>query len=235
LKKKKGVKDQYSIEILSTIAESNPVLAYLLNDLYGIKLPDFINLEEITLRQFYELIVKQIQSSNSGIKLAYHDKPKIQLIHSIAKQTLAQFRKKLKQLSDRATTFKNISHSYTQDNFIPFGLEIYKKRVQPKFSSLEFLINEDIKMKASNFSGDSSSEGKNLFSLVNAENESDPYKWEFDVCNIVLGNFNYKKMSLVRDYNYAIDNHISSGILEDLFSSEPRTIDIEKEDRKSVV
>lgn len=228
--KKKGLKDQYTLEVLSTSAEVNPVLVHLLNELYGFKLPDYINLEQTTVEEFYKSIEKQISSSNTGVKLQYQDKPRIQMIHSIAKQTLAQFRKKLKKFEDRIATFRNIKHSYTKDNFVPFGLEIFKKRVQPKLSSVEFIVGGDVKLNSYSFAGNNGEISKNLFTLVDAEKQNDPYKWEFDVCNIVLGNFNYKKMSLVRDYNSAIDNHILSPILEDLFSTEPKIISQKEEE-----
>ena len=54
------------------------------------------------------------------------------------------------------------------------------------------------------------------------DSESNPYSWDFDLCNIVLGNFNYKKMSLVRDYNHVIDNKVQHRVFESLFSNQPK-------------
>ena len=39
--------------------------------------------------------------------------------------------------------------------------------------------------------------------VLQSETESNPYVWDFDLCNVTLGNFNYRKMTLVRDYNAA--------------------------------
>ena len=56
------------------------------------------------------------------------------------------------------------------------------------------------------------------------EGNTNPYLWEFDTCNMTLGNFNYKKMSLVRDYNEVIDENINDPIFEQLFSDQPKNI-----------
>ena len=36
--------------------------------------------------------------------------------------------------------------------------------------------------------------------------EQNPYVWNFDLCSVTLGNFKYRKMSLVRDYETLLDN-----------------------------
>ncbi|MFL5773197.1 MAG: AAA domain-containing protein, partial [Flavisolibacter sp.] len=64
------------------------------------------------------------------------------------------------------------------------------------------------------------SKERQLYEL--AESESNPYSWEFDVCNMVLGNFNYKKMSLVEDYNSIIEQNISNPVFRQLFSDQPK-------------
>ncbi len=40
----------------------------------------------------------------------------------------------------------------------------------------------------------------------------------------MLGNFNYKKMSLVRDYNSAIDQPQQHQVFDQLFSTQPRPV-----------
>jgi predicted DNA-binding WGR domain protein len=57
-----------------------------------------------------------------------------------------------------------------------------------------------------------------------AAGENNPYKWDFDVCHMVLGNFNYKKMSLVRDYNLVIEQQMQHHVFDALFSDQPKVI-----------
>lgn len=56
------------------------------------------------------------------------------------------------------------------------------------------------------------------------EINNNPYEWEFDLCNIVLGNFNYKKMSLVSDYNEIIDNETTNNVFDLLFDDLPKVL-----------
>lgn len=222
LKKTKRLKeDHYSIKVLDNAAEVNPVLSNQLRELYGIVLPDFIDLDEISLEQFYQLLKGQMDAANQGIQLQYVDKPKIKLIHSIAKQTVSTYKKRIRRAGGKLDSYKNISYSYQPEYYKPLGLEIFKQRIEPRHTFLEFLINEDIKLSIQKLTGADAKE-REMFELT--DSDSNPYSWDFDVCNIVLGNFNYKKMSLVRDYNHVIDNKVHHKVFEDLFSNQPKKI-----------
>lgn len=221
LKRNKKLKeDHYVLKILDNEAEVNPVLSNYLRDLYGIKLPDFVDLDEMSLEQFYNLLKEQIDGANQGITLNYIDKPRIKLIHSVAKQTVGNFKKRLNRNAGRLASYKDISYSYQNDLFKPLGLEIFRQRIEPRSTFLEFLINEDINISSHQFTGQSVTKERQLYEMT--DSESNPHRWDFDLCNIVLGNFNYKKMSLVRDYNHVIDKQIKHEVFETLFSNLPR-------------
>jgi predicted DNA-binding WGR domain protein len=231
LKRTKRVKeDQCTMKVLDNHAEINPVLASQLRDLYGIKLPDFIDLEEMSPEQFYELLREQITSANQGIQLNLVSKPRIKLVHSVAKQTMSNYRRRLRNAGKGLASYKNMDYSYQPDNFKPLGLEIFKQKIETNASFLEFLINEDIQLSSHHLTEAKVKERK-LFEL--AESESNPYSWDFDLCNIVLGNFNYKKMSLVRDYNQLIDGNIRQPVFESLFSDLPKEISSEENNSSS--
>jgi len=222
LKKTKRLKeDHYSMRVLDNAAEVNPVLANQLRELYGIKLPDFVDLEEMALTQFYSLLKAQIDAANQGIQLHYIDKPKIKLVHSVARQTVSNYKKRLRKGGNMLDSYKNISYSYQTEHYKPLGLEIFKQRIEPRATYLEFLVNEDINLASNQLTGSGVKE-RELYEMV--ESESNPYSWDFDVCNIILGNFNYKKMSLVRDYNQVIDNNIQHPVFESLFSNQPKQL-----------
>ena len=228
LKKTKRLKeDHFSVKVLDNVAEVNPVLANQLRELYGIRLPDFVDLDEMSLEQFYQLLKAQIDAANQGIQLHYTDKPKIKLVHSVARQTVSNYKKRLRRSGNKMDSYKNISYSYQPENYKPLGLEIFRQRIEPRATFLEFLINDDIKLTPSNLTGDNIKE-RQLYELT--ESENNPYSWEFDVCNIVLGNFNYKKMSLVRDYNQVMDNKIRHTVFDSLFSDQPKQTQEQKYD-----
>lgn len=221
LKKSKKLKeDHYTIQILDNAAEVNPVLANQLRELYGIKLPDFVDLDEMSIEQFFDMLKLQIDNSNQGIQLQHIKKPLIKLVHSIAKQTVGSYRKRLRK-NNGLDSYKNISYSYQNEHFKPLGLEIFRQRIETRPSFLEFLINDDIQLGSKQLTAKNSNE-RELFEL--AESANNPYSWDFDTCNMVLGNFNYKKMSLVRDYNHVIDEKIEHNVFEALFSNQPKQI-----------
>jgi predicted DNA-binding WGR domain protein/DNA polymerase III delta prime subunit len=55
-----------------------------------------------------------------------------------------------------------------------------------------------------------------------AEEQTNPYQWEFDLCNVTLGNFHYRKMSLVRDYALLLERQNEHAGFDALVSQEPR-------------
>ncbi|MFM2358024.1 MAG: hypothetical protein RLY16_16, partial [Bacteroidota bacterium] len=223
LKRNKRLKeDHYHLKVLDSVAEVNPVLANQLRELYGIQLPDFVDLEEMSPEQFYQLLKLQIDQANQGIQLHYISKPRIKLIHSVAKQTVNNYKRRMNNQGGRLNSYKQMNYSYEATHYQPLGLEIFKQRIQSKPSVLEFLVNEDIKHAQNNLTGADSKE-RALYELTDSENN--PYSWDVDMCNMVLGNFNYKKMSLVRDYNQVIDQQLQHDVFESLFSTQPKKLD----------
>ena len=228
LKKNKKLKeDHYVMKVLDNAAEVNPVLAGQLKDLYGIRLPDYIDLDEMSLEQFYRILKEQIEEANQGIKLNFIDKPRIRLIHSEARQTVNNYRKRLRMKTGQPGTFRQIPYSYDPESYKPLGLEIFRQRIEPQASALEFLVNKDITAGKGPAPGASAKHlaepevrERELYTLTGSE--QNPFSWDFDVCHMVLGNFNYKKMSLVRDYNLVIDQQQEHHVFEDLFSEQPR-------------
>ncbi len=221
LKKNKRIKeDHFVLKVLDNEAEVNPVLANYLKELYGIKLPDFVDLNEVSVEEFYQSLKNQIDAVNQGISLTLIDKPRIKLIDAEARQTVINYKRRLRQKGPQLDSYKNLSFSYQQEHYKPLGLEIFKQYVEPKASFLELLINDDIKIARQNLNAPLKE--REFYEV--AESESNPYSWDFDTCNIVLGNFNYKKMSLVRDYNQVIDGQLAHTVFEDLFSSSPKPV-----------
>lgn len=218
LSKKKGVKDQYTIEFVDSEIEVNPVLSNFLKELYGIRLPETLQLSDTKIEDIYQLLKNQIEQNSSGITLDYISKPKIKLIHTLAKQTRNQFdrrSKKRRVVSD----IRSLTYSYENENFQPYGLELFKNYVLTHASDLEYLINNDIKLAPNHFQDEKIIE-RDFYTLD--EGSNNPFMWEFDTCNMVLGNFNYKKMSLVRDYNLIMDQNTESVVFNNLFNSLPQ-------------
>ena len=214
LSKQKGLKDQFTIDFLDAEVEINPVLANTLKELYDIKLPETIQLSETSIEDVFELLKQQVEKNSSGIVLEKIDKPRIKLIHTQAQSTLSQYNKRVNKRKAVADV-RNIEYSYSQDDFHPYGLELFKQYINTGASSLEFLIDSNIPLHTNSFNENKTVE--RVFYTID-EGDTNPFRWEFDTCNIVMGNFNYKKMSLVRDYNLIIENEIENPVFKSLFS-----------------
>src|SRR5260221_4483185 len=65
---------------------------------------------------------------------------------------------------------------------------------------------------------------RQMFSLRDGDNQN-PYSWDFDLCSLTLGNFNYRKMTLVSDYAKLIETDMASGAFDTVFSLSPKPLD----------
>lgn len=218
--RKKGVKDQYILQPKEAEAEINPVLVYLLKETYGLQLPDKIDLAETTVQKLYEELQKQISANNSGIQLELIDKPRIKIIHTLAKQVLSQYNRKLRNRNTNFANYKNIDYSYKPDNYQPLGLQLFRRHVEPRSSYMQWLIDENVSFQ----SAQHFKEEKERTFISIGDDSQNPFRWEFDLCNVVLGNFNYKKMSLVSDYNTIAENNLTGEVFDDIFSDTPKEI-----------
>ncbi|TCZ65036.1 AAA domain-containing protein [Flaviaesturariibacter aridisoli] len=219
IERKKSLKEErFTLKIKDNAAIINPVLANHLKDLYGIVLPDSIDFDDISMEQFFEMLQAQIDAARQGVKLSYIDKPRIKIVHTVARQTVNNYRKRLKQKG--TPTFHQVEYSYNEENYRPLGLELFRQRVEPRLSTLEFLLgNLPPAASTANFAAEAAAL-KSTFQLT--DGDENPYHWDFDICNIVLGNFNYKKMSLVRDYNAVAEGGVDHNVFEELFSKHPK-------------
>ena len=219
LVKNKSLKEEkFTLETSDAPAMVNPVLANYLKDLYGIELPESIDFGKESMEDFFGLVKSKIDAARQGVKLNYIDKPRVRVIHSIARQTINNYRKKLKI---KGTAFNPIEYSYSEDNYNPLGLALFKQKIEPKQTALEFLVSDKPASESKHhFTNTDNGVIKTSFHLT--DGDSNPYSWDFDVCNAVLGNFNYKKMSLVRDYASVTEDNIEHPVFTELFSNEPK-------------
>lgn len=220
LVKKKAVTDIYTLGFENIEAEINPILSNYLKDLYNIQLPDFIYLEENAIENLIESIQTQIAEGATGIKLEWPKKPRINLIHKIARKNFHLKNRKLNKRSS-ALNLRSFNYSYQDEDFKPLGLQIFNERIRPKNSELEYIINDDITANSA------SPERERTFYSNDSQGETNPLIWEIDTCNITLGNFNYRKMSLVKDYNDIVSSKTSNTIFEKLFDENPKTLTVE--------
>jgi predicted DNA-binding WGR domain protein len=229
LVKKKGVRDTYSVEPLSTDAEINPVLRHYLKQLYDISLPEVFDLTDTSLDAFHEALAARVQASEPAVSVAKIDRPRIHLIHAKAQRRLDQYIQRSRLSGRGIRTFQDLDYSYDKENFHPLGLRLFQTRIRRPQTNLEHVIQAKptprmLMMPEAEASAVVSEQAGEMYSLDEPEG-ANPYAWEFDLCNVTLGNFRYRKMSLVRDYTALVENGYNNPAFDAIFSLEPRKID----------
>ena len=229
LTKKKGVRDNYVLDPTTSEAEVNPALRHHLKELYNLSLPEFVDLKETTLDQFYEALKTQIQASEPGVTLNKIDRPQIELIHEKARQRVDQYRRRMKLQARRARATAKPEYSYDRENLRPLGLQLFLEKIRPTPMPLRDVAGAAPQPRLPHIvdPGGPPEPGKvleterQMFSLRDGDNQN-PYSWDFDLCSQTLGNFNYRKMTLVRDYAKLIETDMASGSFDTVFSLTPK-------------
>ncbi len=214
IKKNKKVKeDHFVLKISDNAAEVNPVLAGMLATLYGIRLPEFIDLEEMSPGQFYSHVRAQVEAAGQGIVLRYLDHPDIPRLCEEARQTVGQVRKKQRRPQEQRLQVLGLYSGVWRGPRPPLtGLD-------NRGDAGEAGVSED--QRDALVPGELG-EARAPEEHRPAPAGPDPHTWDFDVCHMVLGNFHYKKMSLVRDYNVVMEQQMQHDVFDELFSEQPR-------------
>ncbi len=233
LSKKKGVRDQYLLDPTSTEAEVNPALRHHLHQLYGLRLPESVDLKETTLEQFHRELEAQIRASEPGVTLRLVEKPEIELIHQRARQRLAQFQRKQRLRAPAKRTKASFSYSYDRENFRPLGLQLFREKVLPaplpQRAAAGGLPEPRLPhMVTPTLPSEPMVETERQTFALREERPRNPYAWDFDLCSLTVGNFNYRKMSLVRDYGALLDEELASEAFDRVFSLDPRPLEDER-------
>jgi predicted DNA-binding WGR domain protein len=226
LTKKKGVRDSYVLDPTTSEAEVNPALRHHLRELYNLNLPESVDLKETTLGQFYESLRAQIQASEPGVTLNLIDRPQIELIHEKARQRVDQYRRRQKLQARKRRVAVKPDYSYDRENLRPLGLQLFLDKVRPTPMPLRDVAGAPPQPRLPQMAGPAEpgrvlETERQMFAVRDGDNQN-PYAWDFDLCSLTLGNFNYRKMTLVRDYARLIETNMASGAFDTVFSLTPK-------------
>ncbi|WP_425398481.1 AAA domain-containing protein [Aeoliella sp.] len=232
LRKKKGIRDTFYLDTLSTDAEINPVVRHQFKQLYDIDLPETIDLSKGSLDALFELLREKINASETAITLTKVDRPRIALIHEKARRRLDQYRKRARLAGRGIRKFLDFDYSYDPANFHPLGIKLFSSKVRPTETHLRDVIED--KPRPRNFAVEPDTpvsepvvEQERQFYSLQSGGETNPYEWTFDLCSVTLANFKYRRMSLVRDYEALLDDGMTNPAFEAAFSLVPRPLDDE--------
>jgi len=226
LSKKRGVRDSYVLSATSQEVEVNPVLRHHVKQLYDIDLPFAIDLGETTIRAFYDALVKQIEATEPGVVLNRVDRPVVDLVYARARRRLDQYRRRLRVKGVSLRSFRELDYSYSRENYQPLGLRIFTGMVRPSPAPLRDIFREggirEPQMVAPGPQAGRGEKQKTIAAFREGGYDGNPYSWDFDLCSLTLGNFNYRKMSLVRDYNQLLESDQPNAPFDAIFSLAPR-------------
>lgn len=230
LSRKKGVRDNYVLDPTTSEAEVNPALRHHLKDLYNLNLPESVDLRETTLDQFYETLRGQIQASEPAVVLNKIDRPQIELIGERARRRVDEYQRRLKIRARPAASPLPPDYSYERGQLRPLGLQLFLQRVRPSPLPLRAAAGAPPEPRAPGMvAADPPTPTepvveteRQMFSVREGDGRN-PYSWDFDLCNLTLGNFNYRKMTLVRDYANLMETDVASGAFDTIFSLAPKS------------
>lgn len=227
LSKRKGVRDQYMIQCIGGEAEFNPVLRHHLHQLYGIRLPETIDLEKTSLKDVHANILGQIHSSEPAVELRLIEKAAIRLVRQKALQRLQQYQRR--KPSMKLGTITNgwlPPYSYELDDYRPLGRALFEHWVRPMGLPQRFEAGAppDSRLRQPNMSA-IVADTEERTGYVMQESEGHRYAWDLDLTQVTLANFNYKKMSLVQDYAQLLEESGENPSFDRVFSIEPRPLE----------
>lgn len=222
LVRKKGVRDQYVIQCEDGEAEFNPALRHYLRQLYDIRLPETVDLQKVSLESIHADLAAQIRASEPGVELRLQRKPTIELIRRKAVQRLQQYQRRSggRVRSDG----QRPDFSYERDDYRPLGLALFRQRVQPSPLPLRGAVGAAPTPTPLHMSASADEIEHTTYALQ--DDNGHAYAWDFDLTQVTLANFNYRKMSLVRDYAQLIEEGAANPAFDKVFSIEPREVNI---------
>lgn len=134
--------------------------------------------------------------------------------------------------------FLDLDYSYDPANYHSLGLKLFTARVKPVDVHLHDILST--KPPQRNVPPDQNANGaaprqsdiespvaiqqdRSFYSFKGRTGEN-PYHWEFDLCSVTIGNFRYRRMSLVRDYASLVESEASNPAFDATFSLVPRPL-----------
>ncbi|MET9275314.1 AAA domain-containing protein [Kribbella sp. NPDC003557] len=214
LTKKRGVRDSYTLQVTDPIAEVNPTLRHSLRQLYGISLPETVDLSAPdALRGLHERLAKEIQATEPGLQLHLREKPRIDLVRQRAMTRLRTYNRR--RHGNVATGFggKQYPYSYRRTDYQPLGVQIFRTQIAQQTLPLGIALGAEPRRP-----------GAIETDTYSLDTEGGPYSWDVDLCAVSLANFNYRTLGLVRDYDELLTTGESAASFDHLFSDRPRPV-----------
>lgn len=227
LSRRKGVRDQYVLRAEGAEAEVNPVLRHHLQQLYGIRLPETVDLAHTSIEALHADILAQIRRTEPAVELRLVERASIRIVRQKALQRMQQYQRRRAPQRIRMLDEGWLpSFSYDAADYRPLGRALYEAWVCPSVLPQRFEAGAPVAARQPRMSGASAQpEDADRDGYVLQESEGHRYAWDLDLTQVTLANFNYRKMSLVRDYAQLLESPAANAAFDRVFSIEPRQPD----------
>ena len=223
LAKRKGVRDQYLLQCGEGEAEFNPVLRHQLAQLYDIRLPEKIALEPASIAAIHADILRQIRLTEPAVELRLVEQASVRMVLQKALQRMQQYQRRKAPAAAMAAAGLP-PFSYDRDDYRPLGRALFEQWVRPTPLPQRFEAgaSPDSAVRRPQMAATAQDE---RHGYMLQEQEGHRYAWDLDLTQVTLANFNYKKMSLVRDYAQLLAEPAANPAFDRVFSIEPRDIE----------
>ncbi|MEZ5301657.1 MAG: AAA domain-containing protein [Verrucomicrobiales bacterium] len=246
LVKRTGVRDSFLLQIVDANAQINPVLRYQFKRLFAIDLPESVALEPGAMERFHAFLNAQIQASEPGVELHCIDRPRIDLIYSQAVRRQRDYERRTGKRRDEPDAPPEDPAEDGEEDPAARAFEDRLKAAQAQVAALAKADPDtDTDTEAEADPGLEKSKGpsapepepapeskpepdpapRERYRLRGGGEHDNPFAWEFDLCRVTLGNFRYRKMSLVRDYEALLGEPIPNDAFDAVFSLAPKDAD----------
>ncbi|TVQ90717.1 MAG: DUF4011 domain-containing protein [Deltaproteobacteria bacterium] len=230
----RGVRDTYVLSPISEFAEVNPALRHRLQQLYGLDLPEQIDLSKAEVSTFQKALAAAIQRSEPAVTVHLITRPQIRILRETARRRLNAWRRRSRSSGRGLRTALGVSFSYSRSNFQPLGLALYREKVQAETYGFEEHLRDAQPILPPSGAAEGQPQGAppsdERVSTRQVWHEEEvaagPYDWAVDLTHLTLGAFNYRKMSLVADYDrmLADDSDHDHPSFDRLFSLDAREL-----------
>ncbi len=232
LKKRRGVRDSFDLKATTNEAEVNPTLRRYLKLLYGVELPPSVDLEEKgAVEALHRSLSEQIARSEPGVKLNLRSTPDVAAMHDRALRKVDLYRRRTKPSSTGLKRVGELSYSYARNNWRPLGLQMHQRYVSPAPAPARRGARQT-QMALPLLDRRQAAAPADAAALERPTTSAGAARmWEMDLCAVTLANFNYRKMSLVRDFDALLEGALKDaangdrgGAFAKLFSDAPKPI-----------
>ena len=196
LAKKRGVRDSYTLRVTDPIAEVNPTLRHHLRQLYGINLPETVDLAEPgAIAALHERLAKEIQASSRGCSSSAGE--------AADRPCPAAGDGRLRNYRDGSMGTRRTSSAGGTTRTPTGGPTTSRSACRSSGSAGRAGVAAGVALGEP-----PRRRGGSRPIPYTIDTDGGPYSWDVDLCAVALANFNYRTLGLVRDYDELLDGTV---------------------------